>query len=68
MMGACPMDKPECQLLGQDGNVFYIMGAVARTLRGAGLEERAAEFTERARQAHDYDEVLRLVMEYVEVV
>jgi hypothetical protein len=60
-------EKPECQLIGEDGNVFLIMGRVRRSLEGAGQRKEAAEFTERARAAHSYDEVLRLVMEYVEV-
>jgi hypothetical protein len=46
-----PTDKPECEIIGGDGNAFIIMGQVRRTLRAAGLEDRAEEFTQRARQA-----------------
>jgi len=28
------MDKPECELIGGDGNVFAIMGAVRRAKEG----------------------------------
>lgn len=61
------MNKPTCELIGQDGNVFAIIGAVSKTLKRAGLKEQASEFTKRAFSSSSYDEVLRLVMEYVEV-
>jgi hypothetical protein len=61
------MEKPECKLVGTDGNVFAIIGKVSRTLKETGLKEQAKEFTEKAFASHSYDEVLCLCMEYVEV-
>ena len=58
---------PVCRLIGTDGNVFAIIGKVRRALREAGQPERAAAFVERAFQAHSYDEVLQLCLEFVEV-
>jgi hypothetical protein len=60
--------KPTCKLIGEDGNVFNIIGLVRRALRQAGDLEGAAEFKRRALLAHSYDEVLQLAMEYVEVM
>lgn len=60
--------KTVCQLVGTDGNVFAIVGNVVKTLKKAGLKEQANEFTERAFNSKGYDEVLRLTMEYVEVI
>jgi hypothetical protein len=59
--------KPECELSGQDGNVFGIIGRVTKTLKRAGLAEQADEFASKAMDAGSYDEVLRLCFEYVDV-
>jgi len=59
--------KPPCQLVGTDGNVFAVIGAVGRALRSAGLHDRAAEFQRRAFGAHSYDEVLALCFDFVDV-
>lgn len=58
---------PKCKLIGEDGNVFNIIGKVSRTLKDNGLEKEAKEFTEKAFHSTSYDEVLRLCMEYVDV-
>jgi len=64
--GAAP-EKPPCQLVGYDGNVFAVIGRVRRALEAAGQVTRAAEFVRRAFEAKCYDEVLWLCSEYVEV-
>jgi len=61
------MDKPECQLTGEDGNVFAIIGRVAKTLTRAGQRDRAAEFRTKAMEQTSYDAVLRLCFDYVDV-
>jgi hypothetical protein len=60
------MQKPVCKLIGQDGNIFNLMGIACRALRDAGLEKRAFEMIERISLAQDYDEALRIILEYVE--
>jgi hypothetical protein len=59
--------RPECTLVGEDGNVFNVIGRVRRALLKAGLQDQAREFVERAFRCGSYDEVLRLVLEYVDV-
>ena len=59
--------KPKCQLIGVDGNVFAIIGAVNKTLEKAGLNDKAKEFSDKAMQQKSYDDVLRLCMGYVDV-
>jgi len=59
--------KPQCQLTGVDGNVFVIIGTVSKTLKRAGLNDKAKEFNEKAMQQESYDNVLRLCFEYVDV-
>ena len=60
--------KPKCKLVGEDGNVFNIIGRVSKSLKQAGLKIEAAEFQDKAFNSDSYDEVLQLVMEYVEVI
>ena len=61
------MEKPTCKLVGEDGNVFAIIGNVSKTLKRADMRTEAEEFTKKAFASRSYDEVLQLVMEYVEV-
>lgn len=60
-------EKPKCFLLGGDGNVFAIIGAVSRVLKKAGMHDEAEEFCERAANCYTYGEVLNLCHEYVDV-
>lgn len=59
--------KPRCKLIGEDGNVFNIIGRVSRSLKTAGLVEEVKEFQKKAFASKSYDEVLRLCFDYVEV-
>jgi hypothetical protein len=60
-------EKPICVLIGEDGNVFNIIGRVSRVLRKEVSEEKAKEFREKAMACHSYDEVSSLCSEYVEI-
>ena len=59
--------KPAVQLSGEDGNVFFIIGRVSKTLKRAGLEDQAKEFAAKAMSSGSYDEVLQLCMKYCDV-
>jgi len=58
---------PPCKLIGEDGNVFAIIGRVRSALRKDGQADRMDEFTRRATAATSYDGVLVLLHEYVKV-
>jgi hypothetical protein len=58
--------KPKCKLVGENGNIFNLMGIAARTLKRAGLREEAEEMVSRITKSQSYDEALRIIMEYVE--
>lgn len=62
--------KPPCPLIGQDGNIFNLVGIAASTLREAGLRDQAKELTHRilGGECHSYGEALRLIGEYVEII
>ena len=62
-------EKPRVKLIGEDGNVFNLIGIVQRELRKAGQHEQAKEVWTRINsEAEDYDHALRIMQEYVEVV
>ena len=59
--------KPECELIGTDGNIFAIMGKVRRVLIDAGMRTEAKEYVNKVMACESYDEALVITMEYVEV-
>ena len=59
--------KPDCKLIGEDGNVFNLMGLAVRTLRHNGLEAEATEMTDRIHECGSYDEALGIIGEYVNI-
>ena len=60
--------KPRCRLIGENGNIFNLMGIVSRTLKEAGEPEKAEEMIRRiTSDAKSYDEALAILMEYVDV-
>lgn len=59
--------KPVCKLVGEDGNIFNLLGIARRALTRAGLREQADEMIDRATKAESYDKALQIIMEYVEV-
>ena len=60
--------KPDCPLIGQNGNIFNLMGLAARTLRCNGLAEQAAEMTARIHACGSYEEALCIIGEYVNII
>ncbi len=60
------MNKPKCKLVGENGNIFNLIGIASRTFKDAGLEEQAAEMRERIFKSDSYDKALQIIMEYVE--
>lgn len=60
--------KPDCPLIGQNGNIFNLMGIAAKTLRHNGLAEQSKEMTRRITDtAQSYDEALGIIGEYVNI-
>ena len=55
------------KLIGQDGNVFSIIGNVSKALKRAGRSDLAKEFSEKAFGSASYNDVLNLVQTYVHI-
>lgn len=60
------MEKPKINLLGEDGNIFSVMGRAGRALRQAGMADEAKEMFDRVTNCGDYYEALNIISEYVE--
>ena len=61
-------EKPDCELIGQDGNIFNLMGIASRTLRENGMGPEAKEMVARIdAEAQSYDQALNIIGEYVNI-
>ena len=62
-----PRLRPEVKLIGENGNAFAVLGKVAKALRSAGADkEYIDEYLNKA-TAGDYDHLLGVTMEYIDV-
>lgn len=59
--------KPNCKLIGEDGNIFNLMGIASRTLRQNGMADKAVEMRNRIRESGSYDQALCIIGEYVNI-
>lgn len=60
--------KPDCALIGADGNIFNLMGLASQTLRRNGMADEAKEMTQRiTSSAGSYYEALNIIGEYVNI-
>ena len=64
--------KPNCKLVGENGNVFNLIAIVKRTLREHNLDQELEAFDSDFKKIQEtggsYDDMLVLFMEYVDVV
>ncbi len=59
--------KLDCPLIGQDGNIFNLVGIAAKTLKRNGLSEQASEMKSRVLNSGSYEEALGILGEYVNI-
>lgn len=55
------------RLVGEDGNAFAVLGRVREALRKAGVSREVIESYTREAMAGDYDHLLAVTMQYVDV-
>ena len=58
--------KPKMQLIGEDGNIFAILGRASGLLKDAGMKAQSDEMFERVTACGDYHKALHIISEYVE--
>ena len=61
--------KPDCPLIGEDGNIFNLIAIASRTLRQNGQQEQAEAMKERIMGGgcKDYSAALRVIADYVNI-
>ncbi len=61
--------KPDCKLIGEDGNIFNLMGIASRSLKENGRKEKASEMAQRITggDCNSYSEALSIIGEYVNI-
>lgn len=57
----------QVQLVGEDGNAFAIMGAVSKALRRAGVPKEEIDQYRAESMSGDYDNLLSVAMQWVDV-
>ena len=62
-----PQTKPTVKLIGQDGNAFSVMGHVKKALKHAGADKEYVDKYLKKAISGDYDQLLVVSMEYVNV-
>ncbi len=59
--------KPDCPLIGTDGNIFHLVGIAAKTLKRNGMSTEASEMSEKVFNSGSYEEALGIIGEYVNI-
>ena len=59
--------KPDCPLIGQDGNIFNLVGIASQTLKSHGMSEQAKDMCDRVFASGSYQEALCIIGEYVNI-
>lgn len=59
--------KPECNLIGFDGNIFNLIGLASKALKKEGMNEYADEMSKRCFSSGSYYEALNIIGEYVRI-
>ena len=62
-----PKVRPTVKLIGEDGNAFAILGNVTKALRKAGAEKAYCDQYLKDATAGDYNNLLNVSMQYVDV-
>lgn len=59
--------KPTIKLVGENGNIFNLIGIASKALKEEGQHDKAKEMSEKCMTSESYEEALGIIMEYCEV-
>ena len=59
--------KPIAKVIGEDGNVFNLIGICSRALKRAGQNDKATELFKKVTSCGSYDEALCIMSDYCEL-
>jgi len=61
------IDKPECNFIGEDGNIFNLLSIASETLKNNGFKNEQKEMQERVFKSNSYKQALNIIGEYVRI-
>ena len=59
--------KPVCKLIGQNGNIFNLIGIASNVLKEHNMKTESREMTKRVFECTSYEMALCVIKDYVEV-
>ena len=62
------MEKPMAKVIGEDGNVFNLIGICTSALKRAKMQDEAKEMQNRILKCASYEEALCIMSEYCELI
>jgi hypothetical protein len=60
--------KPDCELIGTDGNVFALAAKVQKVLIENDMAEQASDMVTQLPECENYDDALLLFDKYVNII
>lgn len=63
-----PKTEVEVNLVGEDGNIFNLVGLTSKALKRNGYKEYAEELNSRLKEQESYGDALNLISEYVTIL
>lgn len=63
----CERVKPDCALIGENGNIFHLAGKAAHTLKQNGMSSEADEMIKKVMSSGSYEEALSVIGDYVNI-
>jgi hypothetical protein len=59
-------EKPKVRLVGQDGNIFNLVGIASKALKRCNQRDKVDSMRDRVFAAQSYHEALSIILEYVD--
>ena len=60
-------EKPKAKIIGENGNVFNLLGICSKALDSVGQRDKAKEMTTRVMASRSYTDALQIMEEYCEL-
>lgn len=61
-------EKIQVKLIGEDGNIFNLLGIVSRELKRNNQDNKIEEMCNRVYNSNSYQEALSIIQDYVNIV
>ena len=61
------MEKPKVKLIGENGNIFNLLGICTKSLQKIGSYAEAKEMQKMIAMSSSYDEALSILMDFCDV-